>query len=394
MTRFAQTTTALLMLIAAGCAKKAPLPDLPPGSLPEPPADSVENVVFWIGDAGAAIWSQSPVLHRLAADIDQWSRITARDSAVAVVYLGDNVYPGGLRGPPERPEYWADSTHLEAQVDVMRAPATRQFSAFALFMPGNHDWGHKYGAEGEARLAAMEQFLARRRARGINVELVPKAGSPGPAVVDIGRNTRIIIIDTAWWLLSPNDAEKRQLLARVEQAMASAGRRGVILAAHHPYRSAGPHGGLEPFWKTLGIKWLLTRSGAALQDLNSLPYRDLLDRLKAVFERTGPPLLFAGGHDHVLQVIKATEELDPRFMLVSGAGSKLSRVGHTEGMIFRSAEPGYMRMVVKKNGGIDLFVITMPESFLKCDRGDPALDAQCVTAGAAAFRTSYGVSLR
>ena len=394
MSRRAQLTISLLCLTVAACAGKAPLPDLPRSSLREAPADSIENVIFWIGDAGDADWSHSPIVRRLAADVDQWSRIVARDSAVAVVYLGDNVYPGGLRGPSTRPEYWADSTRLEAQVDVMRAPATQQFNSFALFIPGNHDWGHKFGAEGEARLGAMESFLARRNTQGINVQLVPKAGTPGPFVLDIGRYTRIIILDTAWWLLSPNAVEKRQLISRVEQAMASAGRRGVVIAAHHPYKSAGPHGGLEPFWKSLGIKWLLTRSGAALQDLNSLPYRDLLSQLKAVFERTGPPLLFAGGHDHVLQIIKATDDLDPHFMLVSGAGSKLSNVGHTDGMIYRSAEPGYMRMIVKKNGGIDLFVVSVDQSFLTCDRGDPALTAQCVAAGAAAFRTGYGVSLR
>jgi hypothetical protein len=377
-----------------GCAKKAPLPDLPTGNAREVPADSVESVVFWIGDAGKADWNHSPLLRRLAADIDQWSRLVGRDSAVALVYLGDNIYPGGLREPSTRAEYWEDSLHLEAQVHVMRAPATREFASFALFMPGNHDWGHKFGAEGRARLGAMEQFLARRHAQGINVELVPKGGKPGPAVIDIGRFTRIIIIDTAWWLLSPNEVEKNELVRRVEEAMATAGPRGVVLAAHHPYRSAGPHGGLVPFWQTLGVRWLLTRSGAALQDLNSLPYRDLLDRLKGVFERTGPPLLFAGGHDHVLQILEATEELDPRFMLVSGAGSKLSRVGHAAGMIYRGVQPGYMRMVVKKNGGIDLFVSTALKDFLDCDRGDAALTEQCVTAGAAAFRTAYGVSLR
>ena len=393
MTRFPQLANVLVFLSVAGCARKPPLPDLPPGLLHDVPVDSVESVVFWIGDAGDANWNYSPVLHKLAADVEDWSRLVGRDSAVALVYLGDNVYPGGLRGPG-RPEFWEDSTKLEAQVYVMRGAATRRHRSFALFIPGNHDWGHKYGAEGEARLGAMAEFLARRRASGINVQLVPEAGTPGPTVIDIGRYTRIVIIDTAWWLLSPNDTEKLELIAQVEQALATAGRRGVVLAAHHPYKSAGPHGGLEPFWKTLGVKWLLTRSGAALQDLNSLPYRDLLDRLEAVFERTGPPLLFAGGHDHVLQIIRAVEKVEPHFMLVSGAGSKLSRVGHSEGMIYRGVEPGYMRMIVKKNGGFELFVVTADDSFLDCDRGDAALTAQCVAAGAAAFRTTYGVSLR
>ncbi|HEY0305552.1 MAG TPA: hypothetical protein VGC44_11270 [Longimicrobiales bacterium] len=393
MTPVRQLTVALVTAGMLGCGKK-PLPDLPPSRLSEVPADSVESVVFWIGDAGKAEWGKSPLIHKLAADVDHWSRLLPRDSAVAVIYLGDNVYPGGLREPSTRPEYWEDSTHLEAQVSVMRARYTRERDAFAIFIPGNHDWGHKSGAEGEARLRSMERFLERRHAQDINVALEPRAGSPGPAVIDIGQHIRIIIIDTAWWLLSPNSAEKNDLMARVEQAMATSGIRAVMIATHHPYKSASAHGGVIPVWKALGIKWLLFKTGAALQDLNSLPYRDFITRLVGIFERRGPPLLFAGGHDHVLQVIKGTETLDPRVMIVSGAGSKLSEVGHIDGMVYRGREPGYMRMVVKKTGRIDLFVVTADESFLTCDRGDAAATAQCLEAGIGAFRVTHGITLR
>lgn len=375
-----------------GCGKKT-LPELPVSTIRDVPADSVESVVFWIGDVGKAEWGKSPLVHKLAADVEQWSRALPRDSAVGVVFLGDNVYPGGLR-EAGRPEYWEDSTHLEAQVHVMRAANARAKNAFAVLIPGNHDWGHKFGPEGEARLRNMQQFLERRRAQGINVALRPPAGSPGPAIIDIGRHVRIIIIDTAWWLLSPNSPEKNDLMTRVEQAMATAGNRAVMIATHHPYKSASAHGGVIPLWSALGIKWLLYKTGAALQDLNSLPYREFITRLVGIFERQGPPLLFAGGHDHVLQVIKATEPLDPRFMIVSGAGSKLSQVGHIDGMVYRGREPGYMRMVVKKSGRIDLVVVSADESFLTCDRGDPAATAQCLNAGISAFRNTYGMSLR
>jgi hypothetical protein len=116
-----------------------------------------------------------------------------------------------------------------------------------------------------------------------------------------------------------------------------------MIATHHPYKSASAHGGVIPIWSALGIKWLLYKTGAALQDLNSLPYRDFITRLAGIFERRGVPLLFAGGHDHVLQVIRATDPLDPKFMIVSGAGSKLSEVGHIDGMLYRGREPGYFR---------------------------------------------------
>jgi hypothetical protein len=385
-------TVVLVAASAMSCSKKR-LPDLPPSLLREAPIDSVESVIFWIGDVGKAEWGKYPILHKLAGDIDQWARVLDRDSSVALLYLGDNVYPGGLHNAGDK-DFPGDSTHLEAQVDVMRSPGARSNRSFAVFIPGNHDWGHKFGAEGERRLTNQEEFLARRRAQGIRVGMMPPAGTPGPAVLDIGRYTRIIIIDTAWWLLSPNDPEKQQLMDSVLVLMSNAGSRAVTIATHHPYKSASAHGGVQPIWAGLGIKWLLYKSGAALQDLNSLPYRDFLERLERIFERTGPPMLFAGGHDHVLQVIKGTETLDPRFMIVSGAGSKISRVGHIDGMIYRGNEPGYMRMVVKKNGGVDLHVVSAPEDFLFCDRGLADLNQQCIAAGVQAFRTRFGVSLR
>ena len=386
-------TTGLVLWSCVGCSRKLPLPDLAPSLIRDTPGDSVESVVFWIGDVGKAEWGKTPILNKLAADIDQWSRVVERDSSVAVVFLGDNIYPGGLHDPGT-PDFPGDSVHLEAQVDVMRAPGSRTNKAFAVFVPGNHDWGHKFGAEGEKRLRNQEDFLTRRRKEGIRVTLLPAGGGPGPAVLDIGRHTRIIIIDTAWWLLSPNDPEKEILMDRVLEAMTNARGRSISIATHHPFKTAGAHGGLQPFWATLGIKWLLTKSGAALQDLNSLPYRDFLDRLNVIFERTGPPMLFAGGHDHVLQVIKGTQRLDPEWMIVSGAGSKVSRVGHVNGMTYRGNKPGYMRMVVKKSGSVDMFVVAADKEFLACDRGLPELNQQCVQAGMDAFKNEYGVTIR
>ena len=77
-----------------------------------------------------------------------------------------------------------------------------------------------------------------------------------------------------------------------------------------------------PFWKTIGVKWLLSRAGASLQDLNSLPYRELKDKLTAMFAKHGAPMLWAGGHDHALQVIRNTEPTQPQWAIVSGAASK------------------------------------------------------------------------
>jgi hypothetical protein len=138
----------------------------------------------------------------------------------------------------------------------------------------------------------------------------------------------------------------------------------------------------------------MNRSGALLQDLNSLPYRDLLDRSRKIFEQRGSPLLSIGGHDHTLQVIKGMSPTDPKFIAVSGAGSKSSIVGDTDGTVYKSAGPGYMLLTTLKNGAIDLFVFAANPEYRNCTRPDPAAQAACMTSGPGAFHLVYSVRIK
>jgi len=183
------------------------------------------------------------------------------------------------------------------------------------------------------------------------------------------------------------------VLGGIETAIRGAGSRQVIVAAHHPFKSAGPHGGEFSFWSTLGIQYILAKSGAILQDLNSIPYRELERGLRGIFERARPPLVFVGGHEHSLQVIGSTQESDPAYSMVSGSASKLSSIGTEAGMLFGRSAPGYMRLVVGKDGAMTLFVEATAPEFQSCPEADPQRQ-ECMTRGLAAFQTVYGKRLR
>src|SRR5690606_3609827 len=116
--------------------------------------------------------------------------------------------------------------------------------------------------------------------------------------LDWGHHYRIVMLDTAWWLLEGDQAARLEVLRGIEEAFATAGDRTLMLAAHHPFRSGGPHAGGFSFWSTLGVRYLLYRSGAILQDITSRPYRQLEAGLRDIFGRHGPPLAFMGGHEH------------------------------------------------------------------------------------------------
>ena len=166
---------AALILVCGACSR--PLPVLAPSQVPVPPPDAVESVIYFVGDAGYADEHRAPLLRVIRNDIEYWSGALQRDGAVAVLYLGDIVYPEGLRHTEEH--YPKDSAIVQSQVNVVAGPNARRFRSAGYFVAGNHDWGNARDTEGVQRLRNLEEFLDRSRGRGVEVYLRPDAGEPG-----------------------------------------------------------------------------------------------------------------------------------------------------------------------------------------------------------------------
>lgn len=375
-------------ILLGGCITR--FPDLPPRMIPEPGSADVESVVFLVGDAGYATEQNSPLMHALRGDVEAWSRQLSGDTAVVVLFLGDIVYPDGM-GAPDEPDYAADSLIVQAQVNVVAGPESRK-RAWGIFLAGNHDWGNARDTEGVQRLQELEKILDRRRANGLNVKLLPEAGEPGPALMDVGGRLTLLLYDTAWWLLAQDAVRKARLFSQTEYALRRSEGRVVVFAAHHPWTSASSHGGTVRFWKTFGLRWLLNRSGAILQDLNSVPYRELTNSLREAFLR-GAPLIWAGGHDHALQVLEGSEPGEPRYTIVSGSGSKVSDIGYRSGMEYRHEGPGYGKIYIRRDGHVDFIMVAAGEEHLACSGSGAALQ-ECLREGMAAFRPGYGRRLQ
>ncbi len=383
-----------LLLAAAGCAgRQLPLPE--PTQISPPDPATVESVLFLVGDAGDAEPGFAPILDRLEEDVEWWAERIPEDGTITVLFLGDIVYPLGMTQPGD-PTFERDSAVVAGQAALVSGPHARARGATAYFMAGNHDWGLEEDWDGFQRLRNLADFLERANARtGARALVVPEPGTGGPEVVDVGSRVRLLMLDTAWWILDGGRLgldDRPAVIAGIRDALEGAGDRHVLLAAHHPFRSAGPHGGEFNFWETLGVRYLLMRSGALLQDISSVPYREFETGLRSIFQAQGPPLAFIGGHEHSLQLFEAVEPTDPAFSLVSGSASKLSSIGPQEGMLFGMEAPGYMRLLVERDGGVSVFVEATEERFLACG-GDAAERAQCVAEGVAAFRVVHSQRL-
>lgn len=286
------------------------------------PAQIVETI-FLIGDAGEPDPRlPATVLDSLAA------HAAAAGSGATILFLGDNVYPSGTT-EPSAPNYPDALRRLDAQIRAVPSGAT------GIFVPGNHDWadggqGGFFGAE----TAADGLYIVRRqtaliperpRHAGATVMMLPPNGCPGPVVVDRPR-VRLVLLDTQWWLHNyivrdsassdPETGCSTHTVAQVTQALRDSLRptragQSVIVAGHHPLLTGGPHGGY------CGAFALFRRWANTSQDLFGRNYAMMRDSLNRALA-THPPLIYAAGHDHSLQVMRGRTA---RYVLVSGAGS-------------------------------------------------------------------------
>ena len=298
-------------------------------------AEDPAHRLILLGDAGAPL-RDDPTL----AAVGRWA--DARAARSTVVFLGDNVYPAGLRESDRARGERILRQQLEAT------------NARKLFIPGNHDWGFSaLGAVQAGTLLNEERFIdAHARA---HAEFAPEGGCPGPVVKTLvppggplSGGLTLLVVDFHWWLLPeaerprcPGVPDTEAFLEHLRGALEGLAGQNVVVAAHHPLRSGGPHGGLtRGFWVDLGAG-IYHRLHGPLQDLWEPTYAQMVNVVSEALAEA-PPLAFVAGHDHSLQVLEGGDVA--RLLVVSGAGSagRITGVTAVEGTIFAHSHPGFV----------------------------------------------------
>jgi Calcineurin-like phosphoesterase len=318
-------------------------------TLQEIPAEQIETTLFFVGDAG------EPDPRQVGAPLDSlFVQASVAPQRTIIVFLGDNVYPGGM--PAEGAAEWADARRrLEAQVRAI-PPGVR-----GIFIPGNHDWADET-AFGLYSIRLQEQMIGAL-AQGRDVRLIPSNGCPGPVSVDVGR-LRLVALDSQWWLHSfiVRDSSSRcaaSTMGAVTAALRSEVRppgvaRVVLVAAHHPLMTGGAHGGYR------GVTGPYRRFGGDPQDILSGVNRTMRDSIRSAFLGHAP-LAYIAGHDHTLQVLRGGQSAN--FLLVSGAGSAGKTecaVRMRESFYVTQHRAGFMRIDILRGKGVLLRVFRYP----------------------------------
>jgi hypothetical protein len=293
-------------------------------------SDPVFRLVL-IGDSGEPTREDATL-----ALLGRWSNVHPKRTSV--VFLGDNLYPAGLQYPgPDR-----------ARGEGILLQQLQATHAHEIFVPGNHDWGWTtFQRSSRGVLLNQQVFIESHGAT-----FAPRHGCPGPVAIPLLKSSRavaggltVIALDLNWWLLPAEErpvcegiSSTDDFIARLREELEQRRAENVVVVAHHPIRSGGPHGGFtRGFWTDLGVS--LYYRLYSVQDLVEPHYEEMVKVVGNVLAEN-PPLAMVGGHDHSLQILDGGSEA--RLVVVSGAASDTSGVTAIEGTLFAHGHRGFI----------------------------------------------------
>jgi hypothetical protein len=339
-------------------------------SVTEPDSSNILYRIILIGDAGESVEDkEDPILSALTNE-------ALKVESTLVIFLGDNIYPVGL--PPEGA---AGREIYQGYID-REIKAVVDAKAMGLFIPGNHDWNND-DENGWNQIKRQADYVSKFNDH--NILFYPMNGCPGPDILDFGSNIRIIILDTQWWLREEgerpeqtdsicNECDEVYVINRLDSILNISNDKFVILAAHHPLSTHGPHGGyfsiidhIFPLTNLSKYLWLplpfigslyplIRGMGVSKQDLSSDEYRNMKEKIESVVTKH-PGVVVVSGHEHALQILGGPAE---NIYLVSGAGVwEGVEESLTEGddTIFKGRYEGFMNIDFVDNGRVRLSVI-------------------------------------
>jgi len=351
----------LFLAAVSGCAHRLTGPihsaDGPPwiaeGVSGEGPEIEIRHRVVMIGDTGYFL-EEDPTLEAL----DQWASSVESSS---VIFLGDNIYNEGLTDDDREHGENILGQQLEATL------------ARKIFIPGNHDWG-LLPRDMNANAIRNQQAFVDDWPAG-QAEFIPKEGCMGPTsrtlVKGSDRQTAVVFIalDPTPWINDrlrndcPTPQTHDEFLAALDSLLEQHKDDLVIVASHYPMLTGGPHGGLTYGFLADMIVTPLGWMMGGLLNTYEAGYADWIEQAQAVLRRN-PPVIYAAGHDHSLQVLDSGDVAG--IYVVSGAGSaeRVSTVTNLPESHFAHAAPGFVVVDVGLREGRDVVVLRVIEQGL------------------------------
>ncbi len=320
------------------------------------------HTMFLIGDAGN---SETPTLPLQLLD----KKLKEAGENSSVLFLGDNIYPGGMPPKGEKEVRAEAERKLLNQLEIVK-----DFEGRPIFVPGNHDTWY-YKTKGVKRQEEfVEEYMDKYRDEDMDY-FIPDDGCSGPEVEELTDDLVVIAFNTQWWLMDwdkdPDinygcEAKTREYANFLFEELVRKHRsKNIVVAVHHPMYSYGPHGGAFTFKQHvfpltelednlyiplpgLGTTAAFIRSVVGLrQDLANPLYKEMRTKLLGSTRKNGK-FIFVSGHEHNLQYIVR----DSQHFIVSGAGSKNNPVRLGKGSQFAYGKKGFSQLDFYEDGSV------------------------------------------
>lgn len=314
-------------------------------SRPAPNQEDIVQRLILFGDAGHS--TRDPWQASMAAVAD---RASTDPDITAIVALGDNIYIMGYPIKEEGQEEWDEDqlesiSFLDAQLEV-----AKRSGASLYLVPGNHDW---YANELDSQAAHIARYAETHDA-AVRFEPYEIDALPLPESVD-RPGLSLVFLDSEWLLRAEGENHTLAMqtldaeLTRIRTAQPD---NLIVVTAHHPLETNGPHGGYladYSYWLIMNVLYAFT--SAEDEDTFSDIYQRMIVSIKGVLSRY-ERVIYAAGHEHSLQVFRDGKESGPEYTLVSGAANsnKVSGVWHNEDTRFAMAREGFMELEITGDG--------------------------------------------
>jgi hypothetical protein len=295
------------------------------------PELTVRERVILIGDAGLYL-KNDPTL----AALGRWS-----DSSVpsTVLFLGDNIYDNGLVEKKRKKSERIISQQLGAT------------NTLKVFIPGNHDWGMDPAAQNIQAILNQQLFIDQWPDG--NARWLPRDGCLGPSTLVLSNGQPdtplvvLVLLDPTPFLTPrlrddcPHAQTEDEHFAALAAVLGQYREDYVIVASHYPMLTGGPHGGLSYGGIGDAIVSFFGWMYGGLGNTYEPAYAAWIERTEGVL-RESPPLVYAAGHDHSLQVLDGGEVAAVHVVSGAGAPKRISTVTNLPETLFAHAAAGFV----------------------------------------------------
>ncbi|GAA3997215.1 metallophosphoesterase [Hymenobacter fastidiosus] len=286
-----------------------------------------------------------------------------------VVHLGDIAANTGLQKEPE-----ASTT---ARIDQLLGLVQGLPNGRIYFLPGDKDWDNS-GPDGLKRVKRLEEYI-EQKLPGQNAFL-PTGGCPGPEIVDLAPNVRLVAINSPWWTHPYDRPEapdtecktmtKEEFREQLQDVLDDTKGKNVLLVGHQPVISNGVYGGRMPLSRQLfpfengvplpvfGTLYSAYRQNVGLpRDLANPAYQELRREMLNTLQEH-PGVVYAAAHDYSLQLTR----FEDNYHLVAGSFTEKDHVGAKGQSMYNAAQKGYSRLDYYADGTVKALFYTFDKA--------------------------------